>query len=146
MPYYAAMASAGSLLGCVILYSLARKGGEAFFVRHAGKRAAFIQAWLEKNGFGTVLMAALLPPPAPFKIVVVGAGVFRVPFRSFLLALLISRIVRYFGEGLLAIWYGERVLRFVEEHTVESGLILLGSVVVIYALTRLLLWLLRRPA
>ena len=39
MPYYVAMAAAGSLAGCVWLYLLAKKGGEAYFHRHAGGRA-----------------------------------------------------------------------------------------------------------
>src|SRR5271163_5130647 len=70
MPLYALMAASGSVLGCVLLYYLARMGGEAYFHRKAGARAHAIRHWVERNGFGGMLIAALLPPPTPFKIFV----------------------------------------------------------------------------
>src|SRR5260370_24848015 len=74
MPLYAAMAALGSLLGCVLLFFLARKAGEAFFHAKAGHHAHAIRHWVENNGFGGVLVAALLPPPTPFKFFVLAAG------------------------------------------------------------------------
>jgi len=68
MPLYAAMAMIGSVLGCVLLYYIARKGGEAFYQKRAGERGKVIRHWVERNGFGGMLLAALLPPPTPFKI------------------------------------------------------------------------------
>ena len=65
MPLYALMAALGSVLGCVVLYFLARMGGEAYFHRKAGERAHAIRHWVERNGFGGMLIAALLPPPTP---------------------------------------------------------------------------------
>ncbi|PYU10169.1 MAG: hypothetical protein DMG29_18020, partial [Acidobacteria bacterium] len=97
MPYYALMATLGSVGGCVLLYFLARKGGEAMFRRLAGARAESIRAWVGRNGFTSVLATALLPPPTPFKIFVVAAGVFQVRLWSFTLALVIARGFRYFG-------------------------------------------------
>src|SRR5712691_7687767 len=75
MPLYALMAALGSVLGCVLLFFIAEKGGEALFHRHAGKRAQAIHNWVVHNGFAGMLVAALLPPPTPFKIFVVAAGV-----------------------------------------------------------------------
>jgi len=57
MPLYALMAATGSVLGCVLLYFIARKGGEAFFHRKAGHRAAAIRHWVEENGFVGMLIA-----------------------------------------------------------------------------------------
>ena len=70
MVLYALMAASGSVLGCVLLYFIARKGGEAFFHKRAGDRALTIRHWVEENGFGGMLVAALLPPPTPFKVFV----------------------------------------------------------------------------
>src|SRR5258708_8952859 len=70
MPLYAFMAALGSVLGCVALYFIARKGGEAFFHRKAGEHAHAIRHWVERNGFVGMLIAALLPPPTPFKFFV----------------------------------------------------------------------------
>jgi membrane protein YqaA with SNARE-associated domain len=146
MPYYALMATAGSVLGCILLYVLARKGGEALFHKYAGARAQHVRAWLGRNGFLSVLTAALLPPPMPFKVVVVGAGVFEVSMRAFVLALVLARSLRYFGEGYLAIRYGERALHHLEAHKLEFALITLGSVLAIYLLMRLFLRFLHRAA
>jgi len=68
MPLYAAMAGLGSLLGCLLLYFLAKKGGKRFSSKkRAAARTPSGTGW-RKNGFGGMLLAALLPPPTPFKI------------------------------------------------------------------------------
>ncbi len=99
MPLYAFMASLGSVLGCVLLYFIARKGGEAYFRRKAETRADVIRHWVERNGFGGMLIAALLPPPTPFKFFVFAAGVFEVPLTSYVSAISLARLIRYFGVG-----------------------------------------------
>lgn len=115
MPLYATMAMTGSVLGCVLLYYIARKGGEAFFHRKAGHRAHAVREWLERNEFIAMLTAAMLPPPTPFKIFVFGAGVFEVPLGSFVSAIGLARAIRYFGIGYLAVRYGD-VAKHVAEH------------------------------
>jgi membrane protein YqaA with SNARE-associated domain len=146
MPYYALMATLGSLLGCIVLYFIARKGGEALFHKHAGPRAVHIRAWLDRNGFMTLLVGGLMPPPTPFKVVVIGAGVFQVPIRAFLLAILLARGIRFYGEGFLAVRYGDRAHHFLVAHKVEFALITVGAVLLIYLLTKLLLRVLHRAA
>ncbi|MBV8781443.1 MAG: DedA family protein, partial [Phycisphaerae bacterium] len=103
---YAVMASTGSTLGCLLLYYIARKGGEAFFHSKAGKHGGAVRHWIERNGFGGLLAAALLPPPTPFKIFVFAAGVFEMPVVSFVAAIGLARLVRYFAVGYLAVHYG----------------------------------------
>jgi uncharacterized membrane protein YdjX (TVP38/TMEM64 family) len=140
MPLYALMASVGSVLGCVLLYFVARKGGEAFFHRKAGDRAKSIRHWVEKNGFGGMLVAALLPPPTPFKIFVFASGVFEVPLASFVSAIGLARLIRYFGVGYLAVKYGNDALPLLQRHKFTVVLTLVVLVVVSYALSR---WILR---
>src|SRR5579859_357870 len=118
MPLYASMATLGSVLGCVLLYFIARKGGEAFFRKKAGARADAIRNWVEKNGFGGMLTAALLPPPTPFKFFVLAAGVFEIPIVSFASAITLARLIRYFGVGYLAVKYGDNAMPFVSQHWV----------------------------
>ncbi|HXX99381.1 MAG TPA: VTT domain-containing protein [Candidatus Limnocylindrales bacterium] len=139
MPLYAAMTMTGSVLGCVLLYFIAEKGGEAFFHRKAGERAHAIRAWVERNGFGGMLLAALLPPPTPFKPFVFAAGVFEVPFLSFVSAIALARAIRYFGIGYLAIRYGNDALPFLAHHKLEvmAGTILFAAIS--YGLSRLIL-------
>jgi membrane protein YqaA with SNARE-associated domain len=139
MPYYAAMATLGSVGGCVLLYYIARKGGEAMFQKQAGPRAQQIRAWIKRNGFLSILVTALLPPPTPFKIFVVAAGALEMPLRTFVLGLLAARAIRFFGEGFLAIRYGDQAGQFLVTHKLEVAGIVLGIVLCLYLLSRLAL-------
>ena len=143
MPLYAFMAAVGSVLGCGLLYFIARKGGEAFFHRKAGDRAAAIRHWVEQNGFIGVLMAALLPPPTPFKIFVFAAAVFEVPFWSFTTAIALARAIRYFGMGYLAIRYGNDALPFLKSHKFEASIMIVLFVLLSYLVSKIILG--RRP-
>src|SRR4029078_10879438 len=109
MPFYALLATLGSVAGCLALFLVARKGGDAFLrkrlhERHVERATAVVR----KYGLLSVLVPSLLPPPAPFQIFVLAAGVAQVRTVDFVLAVAIGRGTRYFGEGVLALWYGER--------------------------------------
>ena len=137
MPYYAAMATLGSVAGCLLLYYIARKGGEAMFHKHAGPRARHIHAWINRNGFVSILVTALLPPPTPFKVFVIAAGALEMPVRTFVLGLLAARAIRFFGEGFLAIRYGDQASQFLLTHKLEVAGITLGSCPVLYLSSRI---------
>lgn len=139
MPLYALMATAGSVAGCVLLYFLAQKGGEALFHRHAGEHAPAIRHWMENNGFLGVLIAALLPPPTPFKFFVLAAGVFEVPLSSLAGAVLLARVLRYFGIGFLSIRYGAEAVPYLEHHKLELTGLIAAMAGISYLLSRLIL-------
>jgi membrane protein YqaA with SNARE-associated domain len=139
MPLYAAMAMIGSVLGCVVLYYIAKKGGEAFFHKRAGQRGKAIRHWVEQNGFGGMLVAALLPPPTPFKIFVFAAGVFEVPVWSFTSAITLARAIRYFGIGYLAIRYGNDALPFLARHKWQVAVGAMIFALLSYLASRLIL-------
>ncbi len=139
MPLYALMAAIGSVLGCVLLFYIAEKGGEAFFQKRAGVHGHAVRHWVERNGFGGMLVAALLPPPTPFKIFVFAAGVFEVPVLSFASAIALARCIRYFGVGYLAIRYGHDALPYLAAHKIEVALGVVAFVLVSYALSRVVL-------
>jgi LPXTG-motif cell wall-anchored protein len=127
MLYYAFMATAGSVLGCLALYYVARKGGEAFLrKRFKDSHVDGGTKLLQKYGLLVVMVPALLPPPAPFKIFVLLAGVAAIPVWQFAGAVFIARFIRYGGEGLLAVYYGDAAGDFVKAHSKEAGLILAG--------------------
>lgn len=140
MPLYALMASAGSVLGCVVFYYIARMGGEAYFHRKAGARAHAIRHWVERNGFGGMLVAALLPPPTPFKIFVFAAGVLEAPILGFTSAIALARLFRYFGMGYLAVRYGANALPYLAAHKLQVTVLVIILVAVSYGLSR---WILR---
>ena len=115
--YYAAMATAGSVAGCYVIYRLAAKGGEAFlrrrFSEHQLQRAFGL---FERHGALTLVIPALLPPPAPFKVFVLAAGVARVTPGQFILAIAFARGIRYVVLGLLAVYYGDQALELMRTH------------------------------
>jgi membrane protein YqaA with SNARE-associated domain len=117
MVFYALLSTLGSIAGCLFLFLLARKGGEAFLKKRLHERhVERATAAVRKYGLLSVLVPSLLPPPAPFKIFVLAAGVAQVRIADFLIAVGIGRGIRYFGEGLLALWYGERAVAFLRDN------------------------------
>jgi membrane protein YqaA with SNARE-associated domain len=143
--YYAAMATLGSIAGCLVLYWLAWKGGEAFMRKRL--KSAGVERGLSavrRYGFLALLVPSMLPPPAPFKIFVLGAGVARVRPLTFILAIAVGRGLRYSVAALLALWYGEAALQYIEQHGKEVAfgaalLVLVGGAAVVW-------WQRRRPA
>ena len=125
MPYYAAMTTAGSLLGCFILYGLAWHGGDVFLrKRFSGARVERGLALYQRHGLLAVVVPALLPPPTPFKLFVLLAGTARVSPWKFGAAIVIGRGIRYFGQGYLAVLYGEQATALVREHGPAVGIAL----------------------
>jgi membrane protein YqaA with SNARE-associated domain len=123
MPLYVLMSTLGSLAGCVVMYGIGRKGGDALLRRRfKGGHTARAMALFDRYGVLAVLVPALLPPPAPFKLFVVLAGVARVSPTKFVMAVVIGRGIRYVAEGLLAVWYGEQALEFMKLHGREVSL------------------------
>jgi membrane protein YqaA with SNARE-associated domain len=117
MPYYAAMATAGSVVGCLVIYSIARKGGEAFIrKRFSARTLDRATRAIERYGVLSLAIPAILPPPAPFKLFVLLAGVSGMRPVPFALAISIARGVRYVGIGLLTVWYGQSAVAFLERH------------------------------
>jgi membrane protein YqaA with SNARE-associated domain len=115
--YYATMTTLGSLAGCFAIYWLAFKGGEAFLRRRVRERHVDRGlALFNKYGVWALVVPALLPPPAPFKIFVLVSGVARMSPARFLAAVALGRGSRYFGEALLALWYGRAAIRFLDEN------------------------------
>ena len=123
MVYYALLSTLGSIAGCLTLFLLARKGGETFLrkrmhPRHLDRATAVVR----KYGLLSVLVPSLLPPPAPFKIFVFAAGVARIRTFDFVVAVGIGRGIRYFGQGLLALYYGERAAAFLRANATRVAL------------------------
>jgi membrane protein YqaA with SNARE-associated domain len=126
--FFPLFASTGSVLGCLLLYTILKRGGVAvlhrkFRLEHLER----VERVYARFGILALALPALLPPPMPFKIFVATAGALQFPRRRFLLTILIARSVRYYTEGILAVYYGERVLRFMRDNgqmivTVAGGL------------------------
>ena len=136
--YFPLFAAAGSVLGCYLLYSIMRRGGQAL-LRRRFRAEHILRAETAYARFGVLAIAvpAVLPPPLPFKIFVATAGALEYPRWRFLVTVMIARSLRYYVEGILAVYYGQRVLSFLR----DNGLVVI-SIVAAVALFALLLYLL----
>lgn len=131
MPVYATMSVVGSVAGCAVMYLIGQKGGDALLrKRFKGGSVDRGMALFQKYGVLTVMVPALLPPPAPFKIFVLLAGAARIGLLKFCIAIAVARSIRYFGEGLLAVWYGKQALAWIDENGRTVSLALVGVIVV----------------
>lgn len=129
MLLYVVAAVVGSVVGCLMMHALGKKGGEALVrKRFAGPRVEKTMAALQRHGVMAVLIPCLLPPPAPFKVFVLLAGAVGISAARFAAAIAIGRGVRYLALGLLAFAYGERASGYVAEHGVAVSLGLAGLV------------------
>ncbi len=142
MPYYASMTTIGSLVGCYLLYGVARRGGEAFMrKRLKGRYVDRALTLYQKYGLLAVVVPALLPPPVPFKLFVLMAGAAAVSPWRFGTAVVIGRGIRYFGQGYLAVLYGERAADLMREYGAQIGI---GLAVVAVVAGGIAIWI-RRP-
>jgi membrane protein YqaA with SNARE-associated domain len=141
MPYYAAMATLGSVAGCYVIYLLAEKGGEAFLRKRlkAGHMERAL-ALYQKHGLMALIVPGLLPPPAPFKLFVLAAGVADVTPGRFVLGIAISRGIRFLALGTLAIFYGDVALELMRTRGRDVALVLVGAIVIAVAA----FWLIQR--
>ena len=135
MPYYAGMAAIGSVAGCIWIYALARKGGQAYYRNKQQKRSGRIRNWVQKYPFASVLLPAVAPFPVPFKPFVIAQGVFQVPFVPFAVGTFVGRGALFFVEGFLGVRYGAAAREFVV-HQKFASVAMLVALVAIFAAIR----------
>lgn len=129
--FFPMFAAIGSVLGCSLLYTILSRGGRAvlhrrFKVEHIQR----VERAYARFGILALAVPALLPPPMPFKIFVATAGALQFPRRKFLLTILLARSLRYYVEGTLAVFYGERVLRFSK----DNGIVIISVVACLFVI------------
>src|SRR5919206_2700074 len=137
--YFPLFAAAGSVLGCHVLYTIVRRGGQAVLRRKfPAASIERVEHAYERFGFLAIGIPAVLPPPLPFKIFVATAGALEYPRWKFLLTVMIARSFRYYLEGILAVFYGRRVLLFIKDNglvivSIVATLVLVGGIVYLLA-------------
>ena len=131
MAYYVLMTVMGSVIGCLLLYAVGRHGGRALLEKKfSPKRAQVAQNYLQKYGILSIMIPSILPPPMPFKIFVLTAGVFGLTPGRFMVAVVLGRSIRYFMWGILTVLYGKPVRNFIVENLPTVGIAALGIILV----------------
>ena len=122
MVLYAFMATAGSALGCWILYMVSRRAGARALRRFSEARQKRVKDLIDRYDMAAVLVATLLPPPFPFKLFVVTAGVFRFSLVRFMIAIVVGRAFRFLLEGYFAVRYGDEAKEILARYYPWIGL------------------------
>ena len=122
MVIYAAAATIGSTAGCVILYYFSQRAGRRALARFSPSKQARVKDLIERYDVLSVLVASLLPPPFPFKLFVVSAGVFRLSVLRMAIAIAIGRAFRYLLEAYLAARYGDHAKEWLARYYPAIGI------------------------
>lgn len=126
--YYAFMTVLGSASGASLLYWLARwKGYGSLKKKFSDGKIDSVFRLFARYGALAIAVPAILPPPFPFKIFVLSSGVLGLPYSRFLVAILLGRAFRYFGEAFLAVRYGEIAMIYLRENATR---VLVGTLAV----------------
>ncbi len=133
----AGMALLGSLVGSLVLFSIARKGGEVYLNRYTqSPRGARLRRWFLEYGLLTIFVPALIPIPMPLKIFVLSAGALRVSPLVFTLVLLGARVPRYFGLAWLGLQLGSDTLPYLAHHVWQMVGMAAGLFIILYLLIK----------
>src|SRR6476659_7707327 len=139
--YFPLFAATGSVLGCLLLYTIVRRGGQAVLRKRFNLQSIKrVERAYERFGFLAIGIPAILPPPLPFKIFVATAGALEYPRWKFLLTVMIARSLRYYVEGILAVYYGRRVLIFIR----DNGIVVVSIVATLLLIAGLIYFLVKR--
>ena len=135
----AAAAMAGSVIGCLLLFLIARKGGEAYLQRHTIRpREARFRAWFHEYGLLTVFVPAFVPIPLPLKIFIVSAGALEESPISFIIVLAAARIPRYLFLAWMGTRLGRETIPYLRHHAWQFALLAFGLFGLLYLLIRFL--------
>jgi len=130
MLLYAFMATAGSAVGCLILYLISRRAGARALNRFSEAKQTRVKNWIERYDMFAVLAATLFPPPFPFKLFVITAGVFRFSLVRFMLAIIVGRGFRFLLEGYFAVRYGAQAKDILAKYYPWIGIGLVVGIIV----------------
>ena len=132
MLIYVTVALIGSTIGCVGLYLISRRAGQRALARFSEKKQKRVKNLIDRYDVLSVLVASLLPPPFPFKLFVVSAGVFRLNLLRFTIAIVVGRAFRYLLEGYLAAEYGEHAKEILARYYPAIGIGLAVLIIVVF--------------
>jgi membrane protein YqaA with SNARE-associated domain len=132
---YILMASAGSALGCMVIYVIGYKGGEVLLEKRMPK-AKFdkIKKSFEDHEFLALMVPAMLPPPTPYKLIVLSAAAFEMDWHKFLLAIFLGRVARFTILSILVMAFGPQVVgitaNLLKQHLPETLAVVAGVLVI----------------
>src|SRR6266480_7915927 len=122
MPVYVFLAVLGSTIGCVLLYYISRRAGSRALRKFSPAKQQRVKHLIDRYEGLSVLVASVMPPPFPFKLFVISAGVFRFSVTRFAAAVVAGRLFRFLLEGYFAMRYGSQAVDMLKKYYPWIGL------------------------
>jgi membrane protein YqaA with SNARE-associated domain len=137
---YVLVSAIGSVLGVLIVDLLMRKAGEKGLERFVSqRRIEQLKAKIENKAGITIFLATLIPPPFPFTPAVMTASALQIPRKKLLGAVFLGRLVRFSVEGVLALYFGRKLISYINSDVLAYfvyGLIAIAIVASTWSLVR----------
>lgn len=129
---YAAVATAGSVIGAYFTFRVARSAGAAYLNSKfgQGKVSAFLNHF-KKRGTSTLIASTAIPIPFPTSMVFAAAGASNYPVRKYLPIVAACRATRYSAIAIVADLYGRHFIRVLRHPVQYWGWLLLFVVLTI---------------
>jgi membrane protein YqaA with SNARE-associated domain len=138
---YIIVAAAGSALGGLVPFLVGRAGGELFLMKRIDRaRYEQLRDRFEKQEFLAMVIPSIMPPPTPWKLFVIAAGVFEMKIANFLSAVFVGRVVRDMVTAILTIYYGPQIVGMLEVLATRHRIALSAGVLGLLALLGFWLW------
>ena len=134
---YASGCILGTVAGSFVIYFLGRTGARLLKKKPSDREMGRAKKWLIKNDFLTVLVASLLPPPLPFKPILLGSGALRISPLRFAGALVLGGTLRFGLEAWIGVRYGVGGETFLKNNLIWISL---GFVAIVVISTVLYRW------
>jgi len=131
-PWFVFISALGSLIGSLMLFSVGRKGGKVFSKKKfSSTKTSKVKAWFEKYDIWAILIPCMIPPPMPFKVFVVTAGVLKFSYPRFMFAVFVGRMIRYGIWGILTVIFREHIEVFMREYLLSLGIVVILLMVLV---------------
>ena len=132
MLYYSFMSTVGSVLGCLLVDLTLRNAGEHGLEKHLSrKRLDYVKNKVSHSAAWALAVASVAPPPFPFTPFIMAAAALQYPRHRLLTVVGVARMVRFTALGVLALFFGKRIIRWAENPVLQGfliGLIVLCTV------------------
>jgi membrane protein YqaA with SNARE-associated domain len=138
---YVVAAAIGSALGGLVFFLIGRAGGELFLMKRINRaRYEQLRDRFEKQEFLAMMVPSILPPPTPWKLFVIAAGVFEMKTSIFMLSIFVGRVIRYMITAILTIAYGPEIVHIAARLTTQHRIALSTGVLALLGLSVFWIW------
>lgn len=137
---YAAVATAGSVIGAYLTFRVARKAGSVYLESKfkKGSLSKFLKLF-KKWGSGTLLASVAIPFPSPTSMLFAAAGASDFGTGKFLTIVTVGRAFRYSLVAIIADHYGRHFVRVLRDPAKYWGwLVLFGALMIAFVVAGIL--------